>query len=131
MQSYCAADEDDLYTLKFDITGSNVNQFKMNVRIHDKADIRNLKLGKSYNKHWTAILNFDATEAIFFNGTKNINGSFITGCTEWDKPINQNMKGTFPMMRIKGMESQDDEYYYINGYWHEQGQKNYLIKNYK
>lgn len=131
MQSYCAADEDDLYTLKFDITGSNVNQFKMNVRIHDKADIRNLKLGKSYNKHWTAILNFDATEAIFFNGTKNINGSFITGYTEWDKPINQNMKGTFPMMRIKGMESQDDEYYYINGYWHEQGQKNYLIKNYK
>jgi hypothetical protein len=129
MFSYSGADEDDMYTLKFDITGLDVSQFKMNVRIHDKKDIRDPKLGKSYDKHSSFILHFDSQNAIFFNGSKTINGRFITGYTESEKPISQTIKGTFSMIHVNGIEGKGNEYYYINACWHEQGQKNYLIKN--
>lgn len=130
MQSGCGADEDDMYMLKFNITGSN-NQFKMNVHIHDQKEIGSPKRGKSYDRHWTTRLNFDPKTATFSNGSKTLNDNFITGFANSDKPLTQSIKGVFPMISVKGIDGHEDEYYYVNGYWHEAGQKNYLLKNYR
>jgi hypothetical protein len=101
-------DEQEEYRIRLDISGNNVNNYKLNVHIHDYL---NSKHGPETNYVYdnNTVLAFDTRQNVFYSVKDRLYDHFITTKNK----TKQKVAGTFPVI-ILGKET----YYFINGRWY-------------
>jgi len=124
----CGAGEDDSYTVRSNIIENKIYMYKMDIYIHSRKIITNPKLGKSYSKNWVNELEYDKALHIFHNGYLTISGSFLTTPGSSSKTTKEYIDGKFPIINLRGPESDARRYVYIKGNWYEQGETNSLFR---
>lgn len=101
-------EEQEEYRIKLNISGNNVNSYKLSVHIHDYL---NSKHGPETNYVYdnNTVLAFDTRQNVFYSVKDRLYDHFITT----ENKTKQKVAGTFPVI-ILGKET----YYFINGRWY-------------
>ncbi len=112
------------YTAKFNITGDNKSNFRLETHIYDR---NNSVSYPQKNKVTTAfvILGFDAVQNIFYSANKNITETFSIDDPKTQQSSKQLVKGVLPVIMLLR-----NSYYYLNGDWYHRGHDNNLFKDY-
>ncbi|HEX8018547.1 hypothetical protein [Mucilaginibacter sp.] len=101
-------DEQEEYRIKLNISGNNVNNYKLNVHIHDYVNSkRSPETNYIYDNN--TVLAFDKKLNVFYSVKDGLYDHFITTKSK----TKQKVAGTFPVI-ILGKET----YYFINGRWY-------------
>jgi hypothetical protein len=117
-------DKKGLYTLKFNMTGSDRNSYKLAIAIHDQLSSK-LHPRTNYNKNEQVTLSFDPNQNIFYATRKNITQSFTVNDPKTQGSNKQQINGTLPVIALG-----KNNYYYIKGEWYGSGYSDNLFKGY-
>jgi len=107
--SFDAGDEKDNYHIKLVLNGSNDNNYRLNVSIHDNV-ISKPNPEISYNYNNETVLSFDNKKDVFYSIKESIHNYYIV--PKGGKK--QKISGNYPIVFL-GKET----YYFINNKWYQ------------
>jgi hypothetical protein len=116
--------DETLYVVKFILTGSNKNNFKLVASIYDRYRSHS-QPQKNYVRNKNVSLNFDSGQSIFYSTNKNIIQSFTINDPKTQQSNEQKINGSLPAVSFGG-----SDYYYIDGEWYKRGNDRNLFKEY-
>jgi hypothetical protein len=119
-----SVDEENLYTLKFNMIGNNKSNYKLIVNVHDEQKSK-LHPKTNYIKNGHVNLSFDPGQNIFYSTYKSIAQSFTINDPKTQQSDKQEVGGTLPVI-VLGRNS----YYYVKSEWYGSGYDDNLFKSY-
>jgi len=117
--------DENLYTLKFNLTGNNKSDYKLIINVHNQQKSSDHpKL--NYNKYEQVILNYDPNQNIFYSSHKSITHSFTINAPKMQQPEKRDINETLPIIFF----GKNDIYYFIKGEWYHLGDYDTLYGEY-
>jgi hypothetical protein len=115
-------DKKSVYELKLNLLGSNMQNYKLNINLHDEKRSKHDTLN-NYNHNEQVVLNFDTSQNIFYGSNESISEYFTVYDPKTQKEHKEFIMGTFPVILLGTFN-----YYYIKDEWYERNDFNELGK---
>ncbi|MGZ3750659.1 MAG: hypothetical protein ACXVAU_05250 [Mucilaginibacter sp.] len=103
------------YRTTLDLAGSDSQNYKLQVKIHDEQKSKDAPR-TNYKRDNETILNYDAAQQIFYSTHQRLSRYFTVYDPKTQKNVKKYMLGTFPVVKLG-----KNEYYYIKGEWYDRG----------